>query len=412
MNLKKMRSVGNVYFFVLCTMGAIAILSSTMSKSPVLNPFAVSIGTPSNLLGVIAAASTIPGILISLPAASLSDVFGRKKMLLFAAFIFASAPFLYLGVTNWWQLALVRFYHGFATAIFIPVAEATVAERFPTKRGERMSVFTSVTYVGRGIAPFLGGSILFVTNYGFHILYLAAAIVGVTSFVIALLLLSENKIGNISPVRAKFATRDMLKGWLEVARNKGSLIVSFVQACQYYAYGVMEFYLVQYMIEIANLNALAVSMVIGLQVISLIILRPLFGRFSDKYGRQLPIILGCIIGGTLLFAIPFTTQFTLLLIIAIGYGVGFAMVVSSTAPLMCELAPPKLVGTSMGFLSTTMDIGQTLGPIISGIILATTLAYTGLFTSLTLLLITSAVLFLLSDINKEKDKDLTDTKDT
>jgi MFS family permease len=402
MNLKKVYSASNTYFIILCTMGAVAIFSSTMSKTPVLNPFAISLGTPSDLIGIIAAASTIPGIIVSLPAASLSDVFGRKKLLLFAAFIFASAPFLYLCVTNWWQLALVRFYHGFATAIFIPVAEATVAERFPTKRGERMSAFNSVTSVGRGLAPFLGGSILFVTNYGFHTLYLAAAVAGVTSFVIALLLLSENKVDNILSVKAKFATGEMLKGWLEIARNKGSLIVSFVQASQYYAYGVMEFYLVQYMIEIANLNALAVSVVIGTQVIALIVLRPLFGRFSDKYGRRLPIILGCIIGGALLFTVPFTTQFTLLLIIALGYGVGFAMVVSSTSPLMCELAPPKLVGTSMGFLSTIMDIGQTLGPIISGIILATTLAYTGLFTSLTLLLITSAIIFLLSGISKEK----------
>jgi MFS family permease len=164
----------------------------------------------------------------------------------------------------------------------------------------------------------------------------------------------------------------------------------------------MEFYLVQYMIEIANLNALAVSVVIGMQVIALIILRPLFGRFSDKYGRRLPIILGCILSSVLLFVVPFTTHFVLLLIIAMGYGVGFAMVVSSTSPLMCEIAPPKLIGTSMGFLSTTMDIGQTLGPIISGIILATTFAYTGLFTSLTLLLLTSTIIFSLFGIAKEK----------
>jgi MFS family permease len=401
MNLKAARSAGNAFFIVLCAMGALAVLSSTMSKTPVLNPFAVSLGTPSDLTGIIAAASTIPGILISLPAASLSDFFGRRKMLLFSTFIFASAPFLYLFVTDWWQLALVRFYHGFATAIFIPVAEATVAERFPAKRGERISAFNSATYVGRGIAPFLGGSILFVTNYGFHTLYLAVGIAGVSSFVIALLLLSENKAPDTQPVKAKIATGKMLRGWLEVARNRGALIVSFVQASQYYAYGVMEFYLVQYMIDVAELNALAVSVVIGMQVVSLIVSRPLLGRFSDKYGRRLPIALGCLISAALLFIVPFTTQFALLLAISIGYGIGFAMVVSSTSPLMCELTPSNLVGTSMGFLSTVMDIGQALGPIISGIILATAFAYTGLFSSLTLLLVASAAVFLFSGIDKE-----------
>ncbi len=158
MQLRKIAKITDRFFWVLCVMGAFAILSSTMSKDPVLNPFAISLGTPADLTGVIAAASTIPGILVSLPAASLSDVFGRRKLLLFATFVFASAPFLYLFVTAWWQLALVRFFHGFATAIFVPVAEATIAERYPAKRGERISTFNSATYVGRGLAPFLGGS--------------------------------------------------------------------------------------------------------------------------------------------------------------------------------------------------------------------------------------------------------------
>jgi MFS family permease len=394
--------VSDRYFWVICVMGAFAILSSTMSKNPVLNPFAISLGTPADLTGIIAAASTIPGILVSLPAASLSDVLGRRKMLLFATFVFASAPFLYLFVTVWWQLALVRFYHGFATAIFVPVAEATIAELYPQKRGERISAFNSATAVGRGLAPFLGGSILYVTSYGFHTLYLAVGVAGVASFVIALLLLSENKMMVVQPVKANVAMGRMLRGWIEVARNRGALVVSFVQAIQYYVYGVMEFYLVQYMIQIAGFNPLAVSVVMGAQIVSLIVSRPIIGRFSDKSSRRIPIVVGCSISGVLLFVVPFTTQFPLLLAISIGYGLGFAMVISSTAPLMCDLTPSNLVGTSMGFLSTMMDIGQTIGPIISGVILATVLQYNGMFSSLTALLLFSAGVFLFSGIAKKE----------
>ena len=50
----------------------------------------------------------------------------------------------------------------------------------------------------------------------------------------------------------------------------------------------------------------------------------------------------------------------------------------------------------MGFLSTTMDIGQTLGPIVSGVIFATNLRYTGMFLFLSFLLAISIVVFLLS----------------
>jgi MFS family permease len=402
MNLQKAPAVKDPLFIVLCIMGGFAILSSTMSKNPVLNPFALSLGSPEGLTGIIAASSTIPGILISLPAASLSDVLGRRKMLLLSTFVFASAPFLYLFVTNWWQLALVRFYHGFATAIFVPVAEATIAERYPAKRGERISTFNSVTAVGRGLAPFLGGSILFVTNYGFHTLYLAVAIAGLTSFVIALLLLSEKRTTNTIPLERKFSGRRMLSGWGQVARNRGALLVSLVQACQYYVYGVVEFYLVQYMQLAAGFNALQIAVVMGFQIVSLIVSRPFLGRFSDKGSRRLPIVLGCLISACLLVLVPFSTEFVVLLAVSVGYGLGFAMVISSTTPLMSELIPSNLVGTSMGFLSTVMDIGQAIGPIISGIIIASALAYTGLFSSLTILLAVSAAAFFVSGIAKTK----------
>ena len=166
------------FFLIICALGFFAILSSTMSKNPVLKPFATSLDTPDDLLGIVASASTIPGILISLPAASLSDTFGRRKVLMLAAFVFASAPFLYLGVNSWWTLALVRFYHGFATAIFVPVAEASIAELYPTKRGERISVLNSATAVGRALAPFLGGYILFATDQSFFSLYVSVGIAG------------------------------------------------------------------------------------------------------------------------------------------------------------------------------------------------------------------------------------------
>ncbi|HSV50320.1 MAG TPA: MFS transporter, partial [Candidatus Acidoferrales bacterium] len=164
-----------------------------MSKNPVLKPFATSLDTPDNLLGIVASASTIPGILISLPAASLSDIIGRRKVLLLAGAIFASAPFLYLGVSSWWMLAIVRFYHGFATAIFVPVAEASIAELYPAKRGERISLFNSAIAVGRALAPFLGGYILFATAQSFFTLYVSVGIAGITAFVVALLFLAEKR---------------------------------------------------------------------------------------------------------------------------------------------------------------------------------------------------------------------------
>lgn len=389
----KAQRTQKAFFLVICLMGFFAILSSTLSKSPVLKPFATSLGTPDDLLGVVASASTIPGILISLPAASLSDVFGRRKVLLFAAFVFASAPFLYLGVNSWWTLGLVRFYHGFATAIFMPVAEAAIAELFPTNRGERISLFNSATAVGRALAPFLGGYLLFATNQSYYTLYLAVGIAGVTAFAVAMLFLAEKrKLVNTSDVTR--VPREVFSGWLTIVRNVPVLGVGFVQAIQYFVFGSVEFFLVGYLADVVGLDLLLIGIITGSEIVALVISRPLFGRVSDRIGRTKPILAGVVSSCILVAAIPFASQFPILLLLASAYGVSFAAVLSSTTPSVADMVPATLVGSSMGFLSTLMDVGQTLGPIFSGLVYATNLRYMGMFLFLSLMLAVSIMVFL------------------
>jgi len=390
-------------FLTLCIMGIFAILSSTMSKNPVLKPFATNLETPEGFwMGFVASASTIPGILISLPAASLSDIFGRRKFLLMSAVVFASAPFLYLLISAWWQLILVRFYHGFATAIFVPITEASIAELFPAKRGERISLFSSATAIGRGIAPFLGGYILFVTDYSYDMLYLAVGIAGVTAFVTTMLFLAERKRSSVLFSRSEKTVERIFHDWKIIAVNPSILVASFTQASQYYAFGAVEFFLVGYLKDVVQLDAFQIGIIMGSQIIAVILAKPLMGRLSDKIGRRTPIIAGSIVSGLPLLIIPFSTQSVILLLLSITYGLGFAMVTSSTPALVSELAPRNLTGTAMGFLGMTMDIGQTIGPLVTGIVLATNLGYQGSFPAITTVLLFSVVVFALFRVAKAK----------
>ena len=389
-------------FKTLCIMGFFAILSSTMSKSPVLKPFSLSLNTPADWVGVVAAASTVPGILVSLPAASLSDILGRRRFLLLAGFVFASAPFLYLLVTVWWQLILVRFYHGFATGIFVPVAEASIAELFPAKRGERISLFSSATYVGRVIAPILGGYILLATVNNFRILYLAVGVAGVTALILSLLFLAERKQDSaLQQASATQTVGKMLRGWVAVAKNRRVLAVGFVQAGLYYVYGSVEFFLAGYLPEVVHLDPFLTGVIITSIIGVAIFARPYLGRISDRTGRKIPIVVGLVISGLPLLIIPFTSDFWGLLVLAVIYGVGFAAVTAAAPALITELVPKDTVGTSMGFFDTVMDVGQTIGPIISGLIFAATLQYSALFFSLTFVLLLSCIVFALVHARKQ-----------
>jgi len=381
-------------------MGGFMILSSTMSKSgSVLNPLSKSLGTPDAWSGLLVAASTIPGILVSLPAASLSDVFGRRRFLLIAGLIFASAPFLYLLITIWWQLILVRFYHGFATAIFVPVAEASIAELFPNNRGQQMSLFTSATYVGRVIAPSLGGYILFATNSDFHQVYLAVAFAALTGLIISLPFLARGRQETTTGSRPTRETmRKMLSSWRKLASNSSTAIVSLVQASQYYVFGAFDFYIAGYMINVLKYTTFGQGLVYSTVLVVAIFARPSMGRVSDRIGRRIPIILGCILSAVALATIPYITDFTTLIVLLVAYGFGFATVTASTSPLMCDIAPNEIVGTSMGFLNTTMDIGQTIGGFVSGLVFASSLHYAGVFLVFAAVLLFGCAVFAFSGV--------------
>ncbi|MCD6088191.1 MFS transporter [Candidatus Bathyarchaeota archaeon] len=380
-----------VFFIILCVMGAFAILSSTMSKNPVLNPFAESLGTPEAFMGFVAAASTLPGVLISFPAGSLSDIVGRRKILLVSAIIFASAPFLYTFINSWWQLILVRFYHGFATAIFVPVARAALAEYYPSRRGEKISTFTSATIVGRSAAPFLGGFILSLTLWNYRMVYLAVGLFGILTLAAGLML---SRQVTDKPARRSEKRRNVgkLEGFRVVLRNHSILIASVTEAAARYVYGALEFFLVGYLKNVAKMDPSLIGIIMGMQLILIPIINPFMGRLSDRVGRKLPIIGGLVLGGISILAIPYNIQFIPLLLISVTFGLCFSMIISSAPALVGDLADKESYGAAMGFLATIMDIGQMAGPIFTGFIMAS-FGYSGSFFSLGAVLIAVGVAF-------------------
>jgi MFS family permease len=84
------------------------------------------------------------------------------------------------------------------------------------------------------------------------------------------------------------------------------------------------------------------------------------------------------------------------------YGAGFAAVTSSTPALVSELTDEALMGTAMGFLGTIMDVGQTLGPIMTGFILSTGLGYVGSFAVLATILLVTCAMFVAVKISGKK----------
>ena len=390
-------------FKILCGVGLLAIFSSTISKSPALPLFVSHLGGGPAAMGLIASISACTGILCSFPAGILSDRIGRKRMLLFSAIVFATAPFLYLVVREFWQLALVRVYHGLATAIFVPVAMAMVSDLFQKGRGEKMGWFSTATLLGRFIAPALGGAILgfyankqasSVSGAGFHTLYFVCGIAGLAVFVSVFFLpdLNGGRRINTGP------RPHWREGISELLGNRGIMMTCGVEAAILFAYGIFETFLPAHAL-MAGLNPYQIGLCLSSQVITIALTKPAMGRFSDRHDRPHQILAGAIAASICIAFFAIAGSFVPLLALSIFLGLAISVVTSASAAHIADLSKDTAQGSAMGILGSIMDMGHSLGPLMGGL-LAASLGLSASFLGACTVLAVASLLFFISQTKK------------
>jgi len=291
---------------------------------------------------------------------------------------------------------IVRFYHGFSTAIFVPVAMATIAESYPDSKAKYISSFSSITLVGRFLAPITGGTILFITSNYYYGVYIGCAISGAIALTLTVFFYRDRITQtefNQAAERPSFTIKFFARGIKEVLTHKIILSTSIVQACQYFAFGIIEAYIILYASSL-HFDAWLIGIIPAILTLMIVVFKPLMGSFSDKVGRRIIILVGLLLGGGVSWMIPITTNYIWVILILCGFGIGMAMVVSSTTAYVSDLSKKEDYGAAIGTLSTIMDIGQTVGPILSGYILIA-FSFGGVFFMISIVLIISALIFYL-----------------
>ncbi|MBI2371480.1 MAG: MFS transporter [Deltaproteobacteria bacterium] len=375
-------------FLTLVIAGLLSRFSYQMARSPVLPRFAQDLGATPELIGLIVGASTITGVFIKLPAGALSDLLGRKRMLLLGALFFAGPPFLYPLVGGPIALLLLRFLHGLATAIFSPVAAAYVADLFQQGRGEKLGWFASANDVGATAGPLLGGLILFYTA-SYPTTYLVVGLLGLLPLLLVLRL--PEGIPHSPAAGRPGRWEQFRRGVAEVLSNPAVVIASIMEATMYLGYAAFQGFFPPYARGI-GLNDAQIGVVMGVQLATTMAAKPLTGRLSDQIGRKPLIFAGLVLVAVMLPLIPATRALGPLLVWSALLGLGVATVTPSTTALIADLARRGRMGSAMGVFGTIWDTGEASGPIVAGFLIGT-LSYPPAFLILSGILALSALIF-------------------
>lgn len=350
---------------LLCLAGALAIFSTTMAKNPALPLFAASLGAGPAAIGVVAALSPLAGVLISLPAGLLSDCHGRRRMLLASGAVFAAAPFGYLLVSDAWALGLVRFIHGLATGVFMPVAMALVADFYTDQRGRRLGGMSTATMLGRFAAPLAGG-LLLGAGTNFTAVYLGCGLAGVAALALIARLPEPAACQTPDDAPRQSTAGKLESGFRAVLSSKAVLAGCLMEAALLFAYGVFETFL-PLAATAGGMSASVVGAMISAQVLAVALTKPAFGALSDKRGRRGQIVAGAALMAVAVAGLALAGSVWAIGGLCVAVGLGLSVATAASAAFVADASPPESRGAAMGLMGSIMDVGHSTGPLLGGL---------------------------------------------
>jgi len=386
-------------FMALVLIGFFARLSYGMARTPLLALFSRSLGASSAAIGLAVGMSTVTGIFFKAPAGTLSDIYGRRAALLAATVIFGLTPFTYILINDYRLLVVIRFFHGFATAIYGPVAMAVIMDIAGERKGELVGTYSSAGMLGGLLAAPLGGGLLKLLGGDdpslvvFKQIYLIVGALGSVSLGLVFLLWGRlPSRASSEPPTLMGVMRKFREDVWAVVTDTQVLLTSSMEGVQNLTVGALEAFLPVYVTVTAGLTSFHAGVLWGVQLVVLIFLKPVMGRLSDRRGRKPIITAGMIVCLVAFILYPLTIDFVLLCGLTVVFGLGESMVTSSTAAMVAEQTRARGFGTSMGVFGSLWDVGHASGPILTGLLLSR-LDYVPAFGVISLILLAATALF-------------------
>ncbi|MBI4476264.1 MAG: MFS transporter [Acidobacteria bacterium] len=351
----------------LCVVAFLAYCSYAICRTPLLPLLARELGADAPMVGFIVGASTLTGVLVKLPAGAWSDVLGRRPLLVLGAVVFAAMPFTYLGVASLGTLIVLRFVHGSATAIFGPVASASLSDLAPPdRRATWLSTYSTVQGAGQALGPVVAGYLIAAGRYDHA--FMAAGLFAIVTPFIAARWPSTPVLRSAAAPAARFTLFN--RGIADVCRQPLILMTSLAQAAQFVLHGTLNAFLPLFAHDMLGLRASQLGWLFALQTVTTLATRPVMGIVSDRLGRRGVIATGLTVCSGAVLLVSVATGVALLAMAILLYAIGVAVTTAATSAFITDLSRRAQYGAAHGVFGTIYDVGDALGPIAAGVIVA------------------------------------------
>jgi MFS family permease len=327
---------------------------------PLMPLYAESMGASGLWLGIMFASYAGARMIFMPVTGRLSDIRGRKRFIAIGLFAYTIISLFYVWAPNIVALTIVRLFHGLASSMVVPVAQAYAGDLAPEgKEGTYINLFSVSMFLGMGFGPFLGGVLteFFNMNVAF---YAMTALSG-----IALLLL----IRFIPPMEpsSKKRSRQKAASVRTIIRDSEVQAGSIFRLSRaFWRQGIIAF-LPLLAISSLQMTPASIGLILSIYIITGAGVQGLTGPLVDRSNKVMLITICSLISPLFLFLIPYVssagTLLALLLLIAIVTAVGRGAMLAANVETGRR---HRGMGTVMGIFNSAGSLGRMAGPMALG----------------------------------------------
>lgn len=323
---------------------------------PVLPVYIQSSGAGLNTVGIVLAAYSIPQVLFRIPIGLWADRLEKRKFLVAAGVVFAAAGAFGLGMsTDPRLLFTARAIVGVGAATWV-VFTTYFTAYYPEGDSGRAIGLLNFVRGGALMAATAGGGFLTEAS-GFRPTFFGAAALGVLSL-FALLFAKEKT--------ADYTKSATWRSFSSVITSPLLITVSVMGILTHFSFfaGVFGFIPV-YAAEIgASSSQLGLITMIHLGFSTAASLGTVW--VWERLGFRITIILGAVISGLSMLAIPFVSAVPVLMLTQVSSGIGAGILMTTLMSLSIRNIPRENQATAMGIYQAVYAVGMLTGPLISG----------------------------------------------
>ncbi len=292
-----------------------------------------------------------------LPAGSLVDRFGARRLAVLGLVVFAIGAGAGAVAPTIGVLVAMRVVQGIGAGLVSPAALAGAVSGFPPeRRGSALGIWGASAGISNLLGPVLGG--LLTVGLGWRADWWA---------LVPLALIAAAGILRSVPgaVHGEETRHPVLNGTVLAASLVAALTFAVMIGCFYLAE--------QYLQRAAGFSALGASAVLVVVALLVGAAAPLAGRLVDQHGERLPALAGFLASAVGLIVLgipgfPLHSPVTILPLIPVGLGLGMLFVPTSRAAL--NATPMACHGRTSAVLSVGRLVGAAVGAGLAGIALA------------------------------------------